>query len=127
MRRQPIGALAGVQRVTEHDDLPAGNERAADAAQQLLGLAREHRAAHDLDPPDRAHTREHGTSASVAEAPIGRFIASGDAKDDDLAGVVPDRVDDPQVANPQTPPRRPGQRRRPRRPRLDAQREDWTA
>ena len=57
VRGQPIGALPRVEGVAEHRDLPAGDQRATDAPQQLLGLAREHRAAHHLDPPDRAHAQ----------------------------------------------------------------------
>ena len=51
VRGEPVGAVPRVEGVAEDDDPPARDRRAPDAAQQLLGLAREHRAADDLDPP----------------------------------------------------------------------------
>jgi hypothetical protein len=55
--------------VTDDDDATTGDDRAPDASQQLLGLAREHRAADDLDTPGRAHQR----SIARVDCPIGSF------------------------------------------------------
>ena len=50
MRGDPVAARPPVERVAEDDDALAGDRRAANATQQLLGLAREHRSGDDFHP-----------------------------------------------------------------------------
>jgi hypothetical protein len=50
----PVPALADVERVRQHLDPLAGDARSSDPPQQLLRLAREHRAGDHLDAPDPA-------------------------------------------------------------------------
>ncbi len=73
MGREPARAAPPlVEGVADDHDVPPGYHRAADAAEQLLRLAREHRAADHLDPSDPLHgdsMARRGRALRVAYAP----------------------------------------------------------